>query len=350
MLEEYYGLFIILMIGYLSAQLSLFFKVPAGRLVGPILAIGLLKIIGLDIIIPSYIKSLFAVVLGIYLGVRFDKELVNRLKKLVRPSLLLIIWYIASTSLNGYLLSHLAVIDNVTAFLSVVPGGIAETTVLAMSYHADLLQITCFQMARLLSVVLVLPLLIKKCISTDEMETGKSRSEKTNKSEKKILNWLGLLIFGGLGGLVFNALHFPAGNMIGALITIVFLNAKFDYKLKAPPKFFYHLAQIGMGGIIGTSFTSEGLFYIADLFIPILVMTLLVILSSLILAYCLGKIFKWNFITSFLAAVPGGLIPMIILADEVNADRTVVGTLQMVRLLTAIVIIPFTYSVFIELF
>ena len=45
-----------------------------------------------------------------------------------------------------------------------------------------------------------------------------------------------------------------------------------------------------------------------------------------------------------MASIPGGLLPMIVMAEELKADVVVVSTLQIVRLLTAVLIIPMVYS------
>ena len=64
---------------------------PLARLIGPIIAMGTLKILGVNIIAPGYLKAGVSIVLGCFFGMFFNKEVVNRMKTLILPCLFLII-------------------------------------------------------------------------------------------------------------------------------------------------------------------------------------------------------------------------------------------------------------------
>jgi len=154
-------------------------------------------------------------------------------------------------------------------------------------------------------------------------------------------------VLGAAGSAVFTLIHFPAGSMVGALLFITAFNlSPYSNNVSIPPNKYYNYAQIGMGCVIGTSFTRESFLSIPDLAYPIILITLLIMSTSIVLAWIFSKLFKWDFLTGFLSIIPGGLAPMVIIADQVKADVVVVSSLQLLRLLIAVLVIPIIYSFF----
>ncbi|MDK2822390.1 MAG: uncharacterized protein PWQ67_367 [Clostridia bacterium] len=349
MVEQLVSVTILLSVGYVSSQISLKLKIPAGRLIGPILAIAFLKILGLDIVAPNYFIMICSIIMGVFIGLKFNKNTLNQLKSVFKPGIILISWYLFITFVYGWLLLEASFLEKSTAFLSVVPGGIAEVSVLALSYHADLAQITSFQLARLLTIVFLVPILVKKVFPDNGEHYGdedhlENKSDPNTSISKK--NWWVFFVLGSIGSIIFTILNFPAGRLIGAIFFIATYNFSPFKKVSKPPVYFYNFAQVGMGSIIGTNFTRESFFSVPTLSHSIVLITFLIIFNSLVLAWIFSKIFKWDFITGFLSIIPGGLAPMVLIADQVKADVVVVGSLQLLRLITAILIIPVVYSFF----
>lgn len=351
MAEKLLSIIIIFGVGYFAASIALKFKIPLARLIGPIIAIGTLKVLGVNIIAPEYLKAAVSIVLGCFFGMFFNKEVVNRMKMLILPCLFLVIANIIVTLFNGYVLTTNPLVDKATALFSVVPGGISEIAIIALSYQTDLVQVTTFHMARLLAVVLVVPPIITKIFGNGNSheETGQAVANSTEvllgeTNEEK--HWLLYIFIGFIGSIIFYILKVPSNFIIGSLVAVIIFNIiKKDTLHIAPlPKKLNDLAQMIMGGIIGLSFTQDSLTEIGQLFFPILGITSLIIGGSVLIAWLISKIYKIDFLTSLMASIPGGLLPMIIMAEELKADVVVVSTLQIVRLLTAVLIIPMVYS------
>jgi len=364
------NLVILLGMGYLAAFVSMRIKLPAGRLIGPILAIAFVNIIGLNLTAPSYLVMICSIVLGVFIGLKFNKKTLHQLKSVVKPGILLVLWFVFITFVYGWVLLNTSLLDRYTAFLSVVPGGIAEVSVLALSYHANISQIVSFQLARLLTIVLIVPLLVKRVFiyNGEHYYEEKPIEEKVKEVSSAVKNdWWVYFVIGAVGSIIFTKIHFPAGRLVGALLFTAAYNFSpllgripflkncsrlkkvrelSPHKVSVPPVKYYNYGQIGMGSIIGTYFTRESFFSIPDLMYPIILITFLIIFNSLILAWIFSRIFKWDLLTGFLSIIPGGLAPMVLIADQVNADVIVVSSLQLLRLLTAILVIPIVYSFF----
>lgn len=343
------------------AAYKLFDKInfPAARLIGPIIVIGLLQgLSGYSFEIPTPLKTLFSIVFGVYLGLRFNQKAVGKLKSSLKPALLISVIYLFITYGYGELIQAISPLDQTTAFLAVIPGGIAEASILGVSYNANLAQISAFQLVRFLSIVLIIPVTISWLMKSrfsplpepeEELPEPKDNRDSTTKeisaeAAKPFIHWLWLMVIGAIGAFAFKAIHFPAAYMLGAtFVTSASILIK-PYAFKKPPQTYYNLAQVGMGMVIGTSFTPEAMSTMGSLMLPMLVLTILVLLSSFVLGLLFMKLFKWDFLTAFLAVLPGGMSAMVVLADEFGSDVVAISTLQLVRLLTAVMIIPMLYQ------
>jgi hypothetical protein len=346
---------LLFLISYLSHRLLHKFKFPASRLVGPILAVASLQVLGFAFSVPTPFKTVFSIVFGIFLGLRFNKAALIRLKAAALPAILISILYIGITMLYGELLTAVSVMDQTTAFLSVIPGGVAEASVLAVSYNANLAQVSSFQLTRFLSIVVIVPLfanwalksknVIKKDPTLQPIEAPEDSDPIEYKEKKDAHHWLWLFLIGALGSFVFYKIHFPAALLIGATFTVSASLMLSKKEFHAPSQQFYNFAQIGMGAVIGTSFTSESLQVISTLIGPMVLLTVLILTTSILLGLLFSKLFKWDFMTGFMSVLPGGMSAMVVLADEFDADVVTISTLQLVRLLTAVLIIPTLYQI-----
>lgn len=343
---------LLFIISFLAHKLFQKINFPASRLVGPIIAVAILQSFGLSFTVPQFLKMGFSIVFGIYLGLRFNKAAVSRLRASLVPAALISVLYIGITMLYGELLTAVSTMDQTTAFLAVIPGGVAEAGILAVSYNANLAQVSSFQLVRFLSIVVIVPLFAKWVL------LSQSKNKKSPQPSEMIedvdpidytdvpnaRHWLWLFVIGSIGSFVFYKANFPAGLLIGATVTVS-LTLIFSKKpFHKPSPEIYNLAQIGMGAVIGTSFTKESLSVVSTLVFPMILLTVLILTTSIVLGFLFAKLFKWKFMTGFMAVLPGGMSAMLVLADEFNADVVTITSLQLVRLLTAIMVIPMIYK------
>ncbi|GAU75855.1 AbrB family transcriptional regulator [Fusibacter sp. 3D3] len=349
---------ILFTVSYIGYRLFNLIHFPASRLVGPIFAVALMQAFGLSIEIPSFFKMAFSVIFGIYLGLRFDKSAQKRLLKAIVPALVLSVSYIFITMIYGRILTSVSHMDQNTAFLSVIPGGVAEAGVLAVSFGANLAQVSSFQLVRYLSIVLVMPLLSKYIIVplVNRHKVGEDQITKVNSLEKAVVfeknpdenqitySSIWFFIVGSIGSFLFYKVHFPAALLLGATVFVAALQTLAPVHFKLPNVKYYEWAQIGMGAIIGTSFTKESFIEMGTLVVPMLMMTFLIVTTSIFLGFVFSKLFKMDYMTGLMSVLPGGISTMIVLAEDLDADVVTISTLQLARLITAVAIIPILYQ------
>ncbi|MDH8679586.1 AbrB family transcriptional regulator [Fusibacter bizertensis] len=348
---------LIILISFAGYKFLEILKFPASKIVGPILAIALVQLTGITFEIPSIFKTVFSIVFGIFLGLRFDKKAVKQLRKLAIPTIVISLVYIFITLGYGELLMRISDMDQNTSFLSVIPGGVAESGVLAVSYGADLAQVSAFQLLRYLSIVMIIPLLTKTII----IKVVNSKSNTSTKSDMTLNNqkfsedftplntmryaYYWLFIVGIFGAMLFKWLRFPAALLLGAAFGVAILQLSVKSSFKKPPQAIYGYSQIGMGAVIGTSFTLESMRMILSLWFPMLVMTTLILTTSIILGFVFSKLFKLDYLTGLMSVLPGGLSTMIVLAEDFDVNIVTISTLQLARLLTAVMVIPILYTI-----
>lgn len=331
--------FLIIFLTLLGAKLIARF-LPGSRLMGPIFTIGVFNILGGTLALSSWWETIFSVLLGIFFGMRINKELILNFKKIALPLILLVFWYIGLTVINGNILQGLSNFDKATSFLSVIPGGLGEVSIMAIDYKADLMTVTSFQILRLITIIVMVPFLVQRYASK-----RKSAPEDVNyvKKEDEPLKMLFLSAFAILGGLLFNYFELPAAFLTGSLFFSAIASSTMPSLIQRPPDILNNFAQLGMGAVIGTSFNRESFISVMDSIVIILLITAITVASSFFLAYIFNKVFKWNYLTCFLGVVPGGIAPIMILADQIEIDIGLVAIMQIVRLITAVMIIPFIY-------
>jgi membrane AbrB-like protein len=75
--------------------------------------------------------------------------------------------------------------------------------------------------------------------------------------------------------------------------------------------------------------------------VPIIVLNLIIVGGCFILAFVLYKAAGWDIATCLIAAAPGGMSPMILLAMEMGADSRRVTVLQVLRMVLVLLFTPF---------
>ncbi len=130
------------------------------------------------------------------------------------PLILLVFWYIGLTIVNGNILQGLSSFDKVTSFLSVIPGGLGEVSIMAIDYKADLMTVTSFQILRLITIIVMVPFLVQKYASK---RVSAPEDVKLTKKEKDPFKMIFLAGFAILGGVLFHLFDLPAAFLTGSL-------------------------------------------------------------------------------------------------------------------------------------
>ena len=155
----------LLAVALVSAFLAQKVHCPTPFLLGPILGTALLSANGISCPpLPPWLVILAQIFVGLYMGTGIQLASLNRWRILLASTLLGVVVVIAMSLGVGYFLSAYYGYSNVTSFLSMAPGGVAEMSVTGIALHADLSVIASYQLFRFFFIMLLTPMMFRKLL------------------------------------------------------------------------------------------------------------------------------------------------------------------------------------------
>ena len=148
------------------------------------------------------------------------------------------------------------------------------------------------------------------------------------------------LFIGLFGSLIFIFLHLPLPWLMGSIFATS-IAIRFEKIPISSPKIFSSPARILIGLAIGSAFTPEILKYIPQYTFSLLLVVPFTILVIFFGTYYYYKILKYDLKTSYLGSMPGGVIEMVIIGQELKANTSKITLMQSSRLFFVVVSLPF---------
>ncbi|HHY37918.1 MAG TPA: AbrB family transcriptional regulator, partial [Clostridia bacterium] len=330
-------------------------RVPAAPLLGSMVSVAVIGSFGIrPVSLPAYLRLSCQIVIGLFTGLRVTKGLSLALKKMAVPSVIVSIWWLVVSLATGHLLYRVTTLDITTALLSSTPGGIAEMSLLAMSLGGEPAIVAILQFFRLSSVLLVTPVvgpwiqrLTRKdnCTEDQWKRTAESEDcayEGAGSRCGKLSPYLRSVGLAVLGGAVFNAAGLPAGGLIGSMLAVGTVRAM-GRECATIPKIVKSLAQAGLGALIGAGLTSSMLKALAAAYVPLILLTLIMLANGFLLAVLVQRLTGWDLQTCILSCCAGGLSQMSVVAEDLGAEPVTVTFLHLARWMTVVVLLPWAY-------
>ena len=156
------GLLYYLVLGLVGGLIGAKLKIPAGALIGAMLAIIFFKMFTrLHWQVPSSFTFILQVFLGIMVGASFQPELLQVMKKIAVPVILSCVVLVGTGVLLAIVFTKLGLLDIATAYLGTSPGAMSALIVLALDSQTQPTLVVCFHFFRVVFVILTAPLIFK---------------------------------------------------------------------------------------------------------------------------------------------------------------------------------------------
>lgn len=127
--------------------------IPNPWLVGPILAGMIIGVSGLGgFVVPSWLITVAQVLLGIWLGCQFRRNLLTALPRVTAAALFTACLLVLAAFAGALLMSNLSELPFTTAFLALAPAAVTEMVLIAKVLNLDAETVAAFHVMRILIV------------------------------------------------------------------------------------------------------------------------------------------------------------------------------------------------------
>jgi membrane AbrB-like protein len=170
---------LVLLLALLSQQLARVVRLQAWPLLGPMLVLSTLHALGwISIDLPRGLLAAAYCLLGWQIGLSFRRDSLVHAGRALPIVILSGVSMIGVCALLGWLLSLVAHIDSLTAYLATSPGGLDSIAIIAAaSGHVDLPFVLALQAVRLLFAIGLMPVVTRLVVQHSphlQQETGRA--------------------------------------------------------------------------------------------------------------------------------------------------------------------------------
>lgn len=285
---------------------------------------------------PEPLKQSGFMVLGLFFGLYFTKDTLLTVVPYILPYVLSTIALVAVSIMNSILVTRWIAVDKITSVFGSIPGGLSEMVMASESLNAKSSLVVIFQTVRLLTVLFMVPFILIHTFSPNGI--GQDVTAAIGRTYEfggwQYLWFLPAVII----GVMFKD-KIPAGIVIIPLALTALFNITLIEMATLPPMlliFVQITVGIGMGKGIAFADLRLGGKYCVVYF----GLTVALILVSFGLGMILAAVTSLDLPTAILSVAPGGLIEMVLTATSVGGDPAVVSSLQLIRLLFIIILVP----------
>jgi len=148
------------------------------------------------------------------------------------------------------------------------------------------------------------------------------------------------LFIASCGSILFIFLNLPLPWLLGSIFATT-IAIRFKNISISSPKIFSAPARVLIGITIGSAFTPQILQLIPLYAISILLVIPFTILIIFFGTYYYYKVLKYDLKTSFLGSMPGGVIEMVVIGEDLKANTSKITLMQSSRLFFVVVSLPF---------
>ena len=146
-----------LALGGLGGAAAAWAQLPLPWMIGAMMAVTAASVGGLPVALPTPLRSVMVVVLGVMLGSSFSPAILDRLGDWAVSLSMLLVYTLAAGAAGTFYFRRIAGYDRVTAYFSGTPGGLTEMVLAGADMGGDARVISMTHAARILMVVLALP-------------------------------------------------------------------------------------------------------------------------------------------------------------------------------------------------
>ncbi len=154
------GALYILGVGLAGGVVGHKLNLPAGGMLGAIIAVALFKQLNIAAAqtLPVNFALFAQVVIGISIGASFSSGFFRELKTMAVPAFTVVLSLLMFSALLAFILTKTTDIDLVTLMLAVAPGGLTEMGAFSLAFKAQTAVVLTVHLLRILAITVAVPL------------------------------------------------------------------------------------------------------------------------------------------------------------------------------------------------
>jgi len=326
--------FLVIFISIPSAIIADYFNIPLAWMLGPMLAVSIAALAGVNVKMPKLALSSILIILGLHIGNYIDQNLINQMKEWIWTSAIMFVYILLSILIVSKYLQKYSGYKEKTSIFSAAPGALGPLLILAEYEKSDLSQVATSHLIRLIIIITVFPFFVVNFASTEAIEI-----EKFNFLDQNHFNLLILLAGSILLILLFDKIRVPAALLSGTLVASGILQISEVASYKLPEQSIDYCLLI-LGASVGCRFADKSLNEVVRNAFHSFIATLLLVILGVIAAIISGYFVNANFLTLLLSFCPGGIYEVAVIAIAFNLDPNFVAFHHIIRLLMILFTVP----------
>ncbi len=323
-------------------------KFPAGMLIGGIIAVSVFSVVTGRVHSPTYLSTVLQILSGTLIGSSFSKRDFQAIRLITVPAFLFILGMLINNLAIGSLIAWLSPLDLVTALAGVVPGGMAESFLMADQLGADVPSVAIMHLSRLLLSLLFFPSLIQFLLRDEEpyREEGQVQALREDRTQKRSLQIFYTMAVGAIAGFAGSFIPFiPVPAMLTSMLAVSLSNM--FIRPTCFPRSFRRIAQILAGVLVGSKVTMDTILGLGELIVPVGIMLAGYLVFHTLIGLAVSKITGLNKGIALFCSIPAGASDIALIASDMEYTSPVIALLQMTRLVSCITIFPLFIKLFI---
>jgi membrane AbrB-like protein len=323
-------------------------KIPNGLRIGALLGTALLSIVFHLAYMPPPTRFVVQVIAGALIGCTMEQSDLQRLPQVVKPTIIMVVSFLALNIIAGALIHWVSPLDWVTSFMGVIPGGVTDTPIVAADMGADVPKVALMQLARYILGIAVFPPMIltwdqfmEKVKPPREAPAAYSGKNTGSRRQSGAKSWpaffctlIAALGFGMLGSVT----GIPAGTFLFSIIAVLALKLKFNFAFMPP--WAKRFAQLISGCYIGSAITMNDVRGFRFLALPLVIVLGGYIINCFITGKILSAVCGFNRKEGMLTTTPAGASDIALSSSDIGVENTDIIIIQIFRAIIAMVVFP----------
>lgn len=337
-------IFAVLAIAVLGGVLGLKLKLPAGAMLGAMIAVAVFTVITDLQVIPPWFKVCAQMVSGGYIGTTMTRESLREMKKVAPAIVFLLLGMLVINLAVGGLLCLTSPLDLCTCLFATAPGGMTDMTIISDDMGANAPVVSVFQVCRMSLAISTFPLVIPRLAGGKaagrRAKAAKAHAPMTAAQRVELAKTIAAAVLSGLLGYWSGM---PGGTMLFSVVGVSF--TKLVFHIGYIPLRVKQGAQMLSGAFIGAKITMATVTLIASMWYNVLLVLVVFFPLCLLLGYLMHRVCKVDLLTGLFCAAPAGASEMALIAGDCGADGPNVAILQISRMLGVIAFFPSIFRI-----